>query len=135
MADRAAVCVSAERLERLEAGMEARVDDGKLAGIATMLARHGKVVHTDAVGTLDASKSDAVELDSIFRIYSMTKPIVGVAMMMLHEEGKWQLNDPVARHIPAFRDLKVYTEQDADGNMQTENIERGKRIKIGRAHV
>ena len=124
MVDPAAVGVSAERLERLDAGMQATVDDGKLAGIATMLARHGKVVHTDAVGTLDVSKSDAVELDSIFRIYSMTKPIVGVAMMMLHEEGKWQLNDPVARHIPEFRGLKVYTGQDADGKMQVENIER-----------
>ncbi len=123
MVDPVAVGVSAERLERLDAGMQAMVDDGKLAGIATMLARHGKVVHTNAVGTLDASESDAVELDSIFRIYSMTKPIVGVAMMMLHEEGRWQLNDPVARHIPEFRGLKVYTGQDADGKMQVENIE------------
>ena len=123
MVDPFQVGVSPERLERLDAGMQAMVDDGKLAGIATMLARHGKVVYTDAVGTLDVSKSDQLELDSIFRIYSMTKPIVGVAMMMLHEEGKWQLNDPVTRYIPEFRGLKVYTGQDADGNMQVENIE------------
>ncbi len=128
--DPAQVGISAERLERLGAGMQAMVDDGKLAGVVTMLARHGKVVFTDAVGKLDLDKSDQVELDSIFRIYSMTKPVVGVALMMLHEEGKWQLNDPVSRYIPAFSGLRVYTGQDADGNMQTENIERGKRITM-----
>ena len=126
----AEVGVSAERLERLDTGMQALVDDGKLAGIVTMLARHGKVVFTDAVGKLDVSKNDPVELDSIFRIYSMTKPVVGVALMMLHEEGTWQLNDPVSKYIPAFTDLKVYTGEDADGNMQTEDIERGKRITM-----
>ena len=130
MVDPAAVGVSAERLERLDAGMQAMVDDGKLAGVATMLARHGKVVFTDAVGKLDITKDAPVELDSIFRIYSMTKPVVGVAMMMLHEEGRWQLNDPVTKYIPAFRNLKVYTGEDADGNMQTENIEQGKRITM-----
>ncbi|MDP7693447.1 MAG: serine hydrolase domain-containing protein [Vicinamibacterales bacterium] len=127
----AEVGISAERLERLDAGMQAMVDDGKLAGISTMLARHGKVVYTDTVGKLDVSKGDPVELDSIFRIYSMTKPIVGVAMMMLHEEGKYQLNDPVTKYIPEFADLKVYTgEQDANGNMQVEDIERRRRITM-----
>jgi CubicO group peptidase (beta-lactamase class C family) len=91
------VGISSERLRRLDDGMQAMVDDGKLAGVVTMLARHGKVVHTDVVGALDVGQGNAAELDSIFRIFSMTKPVVGVAMMMLHEEGKWQLNDPVAK--------------------------------------
>ena len=130
MVDPASVGVSAERLERLDAAMQAMVDDSKLAGVATMLARHGKVVFTDAVGKLDITKDAPVELDSIFRIYSMTKPVVGIAMMMLHEEGKWQLNDPVSKYIPAFRGLKVYTGQDADGKMQVEDVERGKRITM-----
>ena len=130
MVDPAAVGVSAERLDRLDAAMQAMVDDSKLAGVATMLARHGKVVFTDAVGKLDITKDAPVELDSIFRIYSMTKPVVGIAMMMLHEEGKWQLNDPVSKYIPAFRGLKVYTGQDADGKMQVEDVERGKRITM-----
>jgi CubicO group peptidase (beta-lactamase class C family) len=123
VSDPSVVGVSADRLERLDAGMQAMVDEGKLAGVVTMLARHGKVVYTDAVGKLDAGKGDAIALDSIFRIFSMTKPVIGVAMMMLHEEGKWQLNDPVTKYIPQFAELKVYTEQDADGNMQTEDIE------------
>ena len=130
MVDPAQVGISAERLERLDAGMQALVDDGKLAGIVTMLARHGKVVFTDVVGKLDLNKSDSVELDSIFRIFSMTKPVIGVAMMMLHEEGKWQLNDSVSKYIPAFRDLEIYTGQDADGNMQIERIDAGKRITM-----
>ena len=130
MVDPAQVGISAERLERLDAGMQAMVEDGKLAGVATMLARHGKVVFTDAAGKLDVSKDAPVEFDSIFRIYSMTKPVVGVAMMMLHEEGKWQLNDPVSKYIPAFMDLKVYTGQDAEGEMEVEDIERGKRITV-----
>ena len=130
MVDPAQVGMSAERLERLDAGMQAMVDDGKLAGIVTMLARHGKVVYTDTVGKLDTSKSAPVELDSIFRIYSMNKPVVGVAMMMLHEEGKWQLNDPVSRYIPGFADLTVFTGEDAEGNMQTEDVERGRRITM-----
>ncbi len=123
MVDPAEVGMSAKRLERLDAGMQAMVDDGKLAGVVTMLARHGKVVFTDAVGKLDVTKDAPVELDSIFRIYSMTKPVVGIAMMMLHEEGQWQLNDPVSKYIPAFRGLEVYTGQDADGKMQVEEIE------------
>ncbi len=125
-----AVGISSERLQRLDDGMQAMVDDGKLAGIVTMLARHGKVVHTDSVGTLDVGTGDAVELDSIFRIFSMTKPVVGVAMMMLHEEGKFQLNDPVAKYIPGFANLKVYTGDNASGTMQVEDIERGRRITI-----
>jgi CubicO group peptidase (beta-lactamase class C family) len=124
------VGISSERLRRLDDGMQAMVDDGKLAGVVTMLARHGKVVHTDSVGTLDVGQGNAAELDSIFRIFSMTKPVVGVAMMMLHEEGKWQLNDPVAKYIPGFADLKVYTGENADGTMQVEDIERGKRITV-----
>ena len=124
------VGVSSERLKRLDAGMQAMVDDGKLAGVATMLARHGKVVFTDAAGKLDIAKGAPVELDSIFRIYSMTKPVVGVAMMMLYEEGKYQLNDPVSKFIPGFADLEVYTGEGSDGIMETEPLARGRRITM-----
>lgn len=124
------VGVSAVRLERLDAGMQAMVDSGKLAGVVTMLARHGKIVFTDAVGTLDVRKRDPVELNSIFRIFSMTKPVVGVALMLLHEEGKWQLNDPVSNYIPAFANLQVYTGQDDSGKMVLQDIEQGRRITM-----
>jgi CubicO group peptidase (beta-lactamase class C family) len=83
------------------------VAQGRLAGVSTLVARRGKVVMYDAFGYRDLETRAPLAKDTIFRIASMTKPIVGVAMMMLHEEGKWSLDEPVARHIPEFKDLKV----------------------------
>src|SRR5258706_4535256 len=108
--------MSAERLTRLGNGMKSLVDQGRLAGVVTMVARHGKVIEFEATGKRDIAANLPMQKDSIFRIYSMSKPITGVAMMMLFEEGKWQLDDPVAKFIPEFADLKVYA-TDAAGNM------------------
>ena len=88
-------------------GFHALVDDAQLAGVVTLIARRGEVVNFDAYGKLDASTDVPVQKDSIFRLASMTKPIIGAAMMMLWEEGKWALDDPVAKHIPEFEGLKV----------------------------
>jgi CubicO group peptidase (beta-lactamase class C family) len=87
------------------------VDERQLANVVTLISRHGKIVNVDAYGVMDVSASTPAPVmqDSIFRIASMTKPITGVAMMILLEEGKWALDDPVAKHIPEFRDLKVRT--------------------------
>ena len=108
--------MSTERLTRLNSGMKELVDQGRLAGSVTMVARHGKVVEFDAAGKRDIASNAPMQKDSIFRIYSMSKPITGVAMMMLFEEGKWQLNDPVAKYIPEFAKLKVYG-TDANNNV------------------
>ena len=108
--------MSTERLARLSAGMKELVDSGRLAGAVTMVSRHGKVVEFDAVGKRDIAANAPMQKDSIFRIYSMSKPITGVAMMILFEEGKWQLNDPVAKYIPEFAKLKVYS-TDSNGNV------------------
>jgi CubicO group peptidase (beta-lactamase class C family) len=108
--------ISTERLTRLGDGMKSLVDQGRLAGVVTMVARHGKVVEFEAAGKRDIAANLPMQKDSIFRIYSMSKPITGVAMMMLFEEGKWQLNDPVARYVPEFANLKVYG-TDAAGNV------------------
>ena len=83
------------------------VDDGKLAGVVTLVAQGGRVRHLDAYGVQDIETKAPVRPNTIWRIASMTKPIVGVAMMILYEEGRWKLDDPVAKFIPAFRDLKV----------------------------
>ena len=107
--------MSSERLARMTPSMQGVVDQGKFSGVVTLVARHGKVVHFDAVGKQDIEANKPMAKDSIFRIYSMTKPITGVAMMILFEQGKWQLNDPVAKFIPEFKDLKVYAGQGADG--------------------
>ena len=82
--DPADVGVSAKRLERLTAGMQGMVDDGRLAGVVTLMARGGKLVHVHVAGVQDVESGAAMERDSIFRIYSMTKPITGVALMMLY---------------------------------------------------
>jgi len=112
--------MSAERLARLSGGMKELVDGGRLAGAVTMVSRHGKVVEYDAVGKRDIAANAPMQKDSIFRIYSMSKPITGVAMMILFEEGKWQLNDPVAKYIPEFAKLKVYSTE-ANGNVTTKD--------------
>jgi CubicO group peptidase (beta-lactamase class C family) len=100
---------SANGLQEFQRTMRALVDDGKLAGVTTLVARHSKVVHFDAYGVQELETKKPVGKDTIFRIASMTKPIVGVAMMMLWEQGKWTLDDPVAKHIPEFAGLKVAT--------------------------
>jgi CubicO group peptidase (beta-lactamase class C family) len=83
------------------------VDQQKLAGVTTLVARHGKVVSLDVYGKANAASGDPLRSDSIFRIASMTKPITGLAMMQLHEKGLWKLSDPVSKYIPEFANLQV----------------------------
>jgi CubicO group peptidase (beta-lactamase class C family) len=118
------VGISSERLHRLDAAMKQLVEEKKVAGLVTLLERHGKIVDYNAYGQLDVRKPDAMQKDSIFRIYSMTKPITGVAMMMLYEEGKWQINDPVSRYIPEFAHMKVYAGKNPDGTPKLEDARR-----------
>jgi CubicO group peptidase (beta-lactamase class C family) len=91
---------SAERLKRLDDAMQSAVDNKTLAGIVTMVARHGKLVQQRTFGLREIAGSKPMQRDTIFRIYSMTKPITGVAMMILYEEGKWKPSYPIAKHIP-----------------------------------
>ncbi len=107
--------MSSDRLERLTAGMQALVDDGRLAGITTMIARHGRIVHFETYGHQDMAAGTAMAEDSIFRIYSMSKPITGVALMMLYEEGLFRLSDPVEKYRPSFKGLAVATGEDENG--------------------
>ncbi|MGH8176737.1 MAG: serine hydrolase domain-containing protein [Steroidobacter sp.] len=110
-----AVGFSSERLQRLDKAMQATVDNKQLAGAVTVLARHGKVVSFNTYGQQDLAGAKPMQKDSIFRIFSMTKPVTGVAMMVLYEEGKWRPNEPIAKYIPEFKDLKVYAGQDQEG--------------------
>ena len=87
--------------------MQAYVDDGRVAGVMTMVARHGQVVHWDAVGYRELASSDPLEPDDLFRIYSMTKPVTSVAIMILVEEGALALDDPVSTFLPEFTDIRV----------------------------
>ena len=118
------VGISAQRLERLDAGMQRMVDEGKLAGVVTLLARHGKLVFADVVGKQNLETGVPMARDSIFRIYSMSKPITGVALMMLYEEGMFRLNDPVSKYIPGFANLKVHVGDTAGGSPKLEDANR-----------
>jgi CubicO group peptidase (beta-lactamase class C family) len=102
-------------LAALDAAMHELVDSQKLAGVTTLVARHGKVVHFDAYGKRDLDSGAPMQKDTIFRIASMTKPTIGVAMMMLWEQGKWKLTDRLDQHIPEFKGLKVKAR---DGSLQ-----------------
>lgn len=111
-----AVGFSSQRLGSLHEAMQATIDNQQFAGAVTVLARHGKVVEQKTYGVQDISTKQPMRTDSIFRIYSMTKPMTGVAMMILYEQGKWKPSDPISRYIPEFADLKVHAGTDKDGN-------------------
>jgi CubicO group peptidase (beta-lactamase class C family) len=108
---------SSERLERLHTLMQETVDKKELAGAVTILARHGKVVDYRTYGQRDMASGAAITKDTIFRDYSMTKPVTGVAMMLLYEQGKWLPSDPISKYIPEFAHLKVFNGVDASGKM------------------
>ncbi|MCC6989870.1 MAG: beta-lactamase family protein [Acidobacteria bacterium] len=129
------VGVSSDRLKRLDTGMKGLVDQGRLAGVVTLMARKGKVVHFAAHGKKDLRQPEPIAKDSIFRIYSMTKPITGVAMLMLYEEGKWRLDDPVSRFIPEFAKLVVYTGENPDGTPKTEPARRSMTMRELMTHT
>jgi CubicO group peptidase (beta-lactamase class C family) len=99
--------MSKQKLDRIREVLQREVDQGKLPGTVVMIARKGKLVYADAVGFQDKAESKPMALDSVFRIYSMTKPLVSVAAMMLVEDGKIQLTDPVSKFLPAFAGQQV----------------------------
>ena len=101
------VGLSADRLARIGEVTQGYVDDGKLAGVLTMVARDGRIAYVSTVGKRGADDDRPLTEDALFRIYSMTKPITAVAAMILYEEGKFQLTDPVAKFVPELAELDV----------------------------
>ena len=99
---------SAARLTRITAGLKGYVDRKQIAGIVAMVARRGRVVYFETTGTMGLDSSRAMRRDAIFRIYSMTKPITSAAAMILLEEGRFRLNDPLSLYLPMFKNMKVY---------------------------
>ena len=108
---------SSGRLERLHTLMQDAVKNQQVAGVVTILARHGKVVDYRAYGMRDIASHTPMTTDTIFRDYSMTKPVTATAMMILYEQGKWLPSDPISKYIPEFAHLKVYGGTGADGKM------------------
>ena len=123
LTDPAKVGFDPQRLDCIKAVMQRYVDDGLFAGISTMLARRGEVVHFEQVGYQDRDDKTPLTVDTIYRIYSMTKPIICTALMTLHEKGRFQLFHPVAKYLPAFGKVKVLV-SDEHGNTKAVAPER-----------
>jgi CubicO group peptidase (beta-lactamase class C family) len=113
-----------QRLAKLDAYMAMAVADGRVAGLSTLLARHGQVVSEKTYGVRSLATGAPMTRDTIVRLYSMSKPITGVAMMMLFEDGRWQLDDPITKFVPEFKALKVMTGADADGRRSIQDMKR-----------
>jgi CubicO group peptidase (beta-lactamase class C family) len=113
---------SSERLERLHAAMQQEIDTKKtMAGAVTLLMRHGQLVELRAYGKKDLASGAPMTTDTIFRAFSMTKVVTGVAMMILYEQGKWNPQDPISKYIPEFAHLKVFKGVDTNGRMIVED--------------
>jgi len=115
-----AVGFSSERLKRLDDAMADIVAHREVKGMATMLIRHGKIVSVKTYGNRD--DTNAMSRDTIFRLASMSKPVTGVALMMLFEEGKFRLDDPISKYVPEFKDLQVAVGINPDGSPKLEPV-------------
>ena len=125
------VGMSSERLGRITTMLKKEIADGKLPGAVVMVARKGKIIYSDAIGLQDKGTNTPMKLDSIFRIYSMTKPLASVAAMMLVEDGVIQLTDPISKFRPAFKDMQVSVPTTgADGKTIYTNVPAAKPIIV-----
>src|SRR5437867_7761864 len=101
------VGMSSARLRNVSRLVQGYIDERKLPGAISLVARRGRVVHFETYGNMDDERQQPMRADAIFRFYSMTKPIASVGLMMLYEEGRFQLDDPASKFIPEFQDLQV----------------------------
>jgi CubicO group peptidase (beta-lactamase class C family) len=123
------VGLSKDRLQRITQHLESRyVRPGKIAGCLTLVARKGEVAYREALGSMDLERGKTMDVDTIFRIYSMSKPITSVALMMLYEEGAFELDTPVHKFIPEWKNLRVY-KQGRYPHFVTERCERPMTIR------
>ena len=123
--------VGVGRLDRITSFFKADTDAKRIPGAVVMIARDGKVVYNEAFGVRDPATGAPMRKDSIFRIYSMTKPVTGVAVLMLMEEGKLRLSDPVSKYLPALKNPRVMIETvDAQGGRVTSTVPANREITI-----
>ena len=116
-----AVGFSSARLQRLDQAIRGMIAEDRHPGFVVLLARHGKLVKFDAYGKKNLATGEPMTKDTIFRLHSMTKPLIGLAMMILFEEGRWKFDEPIAAYIPEFMDLKVCKGIDENGQMVVED--------------
>jgi CubicO group peptidase (beta-lactamase class C family) len=107
--ERTVAGLSTERLRQIDRHLgEKYIDTGKISGALTLVARHGEIAHLSPLGLMDAERGKPTREDTVYRIYSMSKPITSVALMTLYEEGRFQLDDPVHKFIPEWENLGVW---------------------------
>ena len=116
--------LSPQRLARIDHWVQEEIAAKHKSGVIVLISRHGKIAYQSVHGMADIAAEKPLRLDALFRLYSMTKPITSVALLTLYEQGKFLLTDPLENYIPAFKDVKVYAGQDADGKMRLEAPKR-----------
>ena len=108
--------LSAKGLARIDAAIQAQIDAGVIAGAVTLVARHGQVCHVHPMGLQNIECGEPSRVDGLYRIFSMTKPVTAVAMMILWDEGLWRPEDPIEKHLPEFAGVKVFAGLESDGS-------------------
>jgi len=122
---------SSERLSKIAPTMQKWIDEGKVAGAVGLIGRRGKIAYFDTYGYMDRESKKPMRKDAIFRIYSMTKAVTGVAVMTLYEDGRFGLNDPVSRYLPEFANMKIAVEEkDAAGKITRSTVPAKQQITI-----
>lgn len=121
--------LSSDGLASLKAHIDGYVNSGRLVGATTLVARDGKIAHFETYGQINKEAGTEMSEDAVFRIYSMTKPITGIALMMLYEQGKFDLDDPVSKYLPSFKDQRVFSGVNEDGSLQTVSAERPSTVR------
>ena len=127
--------VEQARLDAVAADLQARIDEGKLSGAVVMVAQDGEVLMHEAMGYQNVEDQVPMSKDTIFRIFSMTKPVTGTASMMLWDEGKFQLDDPVEMHLPELAGMQVFVEQNEDGSWVTEPADHPMTVRELMSHT
>lgn len=126
---------SESRLAAMDSVLDQMTEQGAIAGLVVAVARHGEIVHNKAYGFADRENRTRMSTDTLFRLYSMTKPITSVALLTLYEQGKFRLTDPLEEYIPQFRNLEVFAGYDASGNMILEAPKRKPTIQDAFRHT
>ena len=127
--------VEQARLDAVAADLQARIDEGKLSGAVVMVAQDGEVLMHEAMGYQNVEDQVPMSTDTIFRIFSMTKPITGTALMMLWDEGKFRLDDPVEMHLPELAGMQVFVGQNEDGSWVTEPADHSMTVRELMSHT
>ena len=127
--------IEQSRLDAIAADLLARVDAGKLSGVVAMVTKDGEIQMNQAFGYQNVEDKVPMSTDSIFRIFSMTKPVTGTALMILYDEGKFQLSDPVEKHLPQLAGMTVFKSQNEDGAFETEPANHAMTIRELMSHT